>query len=46
MASSSRGTQFKLVEVDGYRKTELFKADSLEELREYISEKGGDHERR
>lgn len=46
MASGARDTQFVLIEKDGYRKEELFKAGSLAELREYISEKGGEHEHR
>jgi len=41
MASQSRGTQFKLVQVDGYTERELFTADDLNQLHEYLSQKGG-----
>ena len=49
MASSSRGTQFVLVEKDGYKKTEMFTAQSLEDMAEFLEQKGGtggDDERR
>ncbi len=38
---SAPGTQFKIVQVDGYRENELYTADNLDQVREFLSQKGG-----
>ncbi|MDB2226149.1 MAG: hypothetical protein HQRvContig03_26 [Haloquadratum phage sp.] len=39
--SKHRRSRFKLVEVDGWSETELYEAESLEELTEFLEQKGG-----
>jgi hypothetical protein len=39
--SKHRRSRFKLVEVDGWSEDEIYEAQSLEELAEYLNEKGG-----
>jgi len=39
--SKHRESRFKLVEVDGWSETELYEAESVEEIAEYLNQKGG-----
>jgi hypothetical protein len=39
--SKHRRSRFKLVEVDGWSEDELYEAESLEELYEFLEQKGG-----
>lgn len=40
--SAPGATEFVLVEKDGYSKNEVFEADSLEEMAEYLKQKTGE----
>jgi len=39
--SKHRQSRFRVVEIDGWSETEIYEADSLEELSEFLEEKGG-----
>jgi len=39
--SKHRNSRFILVEVDGWSEDEIYEAKSLEELADYLNEKGG-----
>lgn len=39
--SKHRKSRFKLVEVDGWSEDEIYEAQSLEELADYLNQKGG-----
>jgi len=43
--SKHRGSRFKLVEIDGWSEKEIYEAESLEQLADYLEEKGGTHDR-
>jgi len=39
--SKHRQSRFKLVEIDGWSEQEIYEAESLEELAEFLNQKGG-----
>jgi len=41
MAKASQHSQFILMEKDGYREREVFEADNLEDMAEFLSMKTG-----
>lgn len=39
--SKHRQSRFRVVEVDGWSETEIYEAQSIEELAEFLEQKGG-----
>lgn len=39
--SKTRSSSFKLVEVDGWSENEIYEADTIEDLADYLEQKGG-----
>jgi hypothetical protein len=39
--SKQRGSRFRVVEIDGWSETEIYEAETLEELTKFLEEKGG-----
>lgn len=39
--AAQRGSRFVLVEIDGWDENELYEAESIEEMTEYLELKGG-----
>lgn len=39
--SKHRGSRFILIEQDGWDETELYEADSIEEVADFLNSKGG-----